>query len=64
MTTPERVLCVDPHDYGPTTTTEWIPWAKAREKTHELHQCPDCRLLVIWRPRAEQRPEPEQQALL
>lgn len=63
MTQPERVLCADPHDYGPATTPDWIAWAAARD-TDEVHQCPDCRLLVIWRPKTTPMAEPEQQALL
>lgn len=43
--------CRAPHQYGPATRPEWHAWAGRMRETHELTDCPDCGLPVIWTPR-------------
>jgi len=42
--------CTAPHQYGPADRPAWNAWATRMRDTHELHDCPDCGLAVIWTP--------------
>lgn len=46
----ERAYCTAPHQYGPADRATWHAWATRMRETHELHDCPDCGLPVIWTP--------------
>lgn len=46
----DRVLCPDPHHWGPADRHAWATWAAEMARTHHQRDCPDCQLPVVWVP--------------
>jgi len=41
--------CPDNHTICPEGYIAWHEWAEKKSKTHTQIQCPECKLLAIWK---------------